>query len=102
MSDPPGGQLFDRNHPGCHSDWVGIEGAGVKNTRADWLEHRQQLPTTADRADRKAAANQLAKHGQVWRYPNQLLNAAKRQPECQHLVEHEQRASITSGLLNSI
>ena len=68
------------------------QGAGLID-RAGRREPVHQLGAPAESADRHAAANHLAEHGQVRAQAVALLGAAGTDPEAgHHLVEDEQRA----------
>ena len=93
-----GGQLGQRGEAGGRGQRVAGQRAGVEH-RPERRQRLHDVAAPADRADRQAAADDLAERGQVGHDVVLGLRAAVAEPEPgDHLVEHQQRAdSIALG-----
>ena len=63
-----------------------------------WIEQRHDIGASPERANRKAAANNLAERGQVRRVAEALLRSARMHSKRDDLVGDEQNAVRTGQL----
>ena len=85
-------ELVERGEPGRRRHRIAGERAGVEH-RTERRQLLHQVGAAADRADRQAAADDLAEAGEVGRHVVLRLGAARPDPEAgDHLVEDQQGA----------
>ena len=89
-------EQLHRRDPGAHRHRIGRKGPAMRQRRlaGGGIEHRHEFPLAADRADRKAAAHDLAERGQIGIDIPKPLRAAIAEAEGDDLVEDQQRADL--------